>query len=207
MRLSESRRGGERAVASSPVEPFALTLALDSGRLEPHTSRIERRASAMEGAYADAAALRELVEDGDPVVYEVEQRDVPPEVGHLVCCTTVVNAGTVGDEYFMTKGHYHAVRETAEVYVGLSGQGRLLLQTDEGETRDLPIERGTVAYVPPSWAHRTVNVGEEPLIFFAVYPAHAGHDYGSIEASGFARRVLRTPSGPVVVAAEEPVRP
>jgi glucose-6-phosphate isomerase len=204
MRLSESRRGGERAVASSPVEPFALTLALDSGRLEPHTSRIERRASAMEGAYADAAALRELVEDGDPVVYEVEQRDVPPEVGHLVCCTTVVNAGTVGDEYFMTKGHYHAVRETAEIYLGLAGEGRLLLQTEIGETSVLRMERGTVAYVPPGWAHRTVNVGRDPLVFFAVYPGQAGHDYDAIEASGFARRVFETASGPAVVPAEEP---
>jgi glucose-6-phosphate isomerase, archaeal len=185
------------------VEPFALTLALDSGRLDPHTSRIERRASAMEGAYADAAALRELVEaGGDPVIYEVEQRDVPEEVGQLVCLATVIRPGAVGDEYFMTKGHYHTVRETAEIYLGLAGQGRLLLQTEGGETRVLPIEQGTVAYVPPFWAHRTVNVGDEPLVFFAVYPGQAGHDYGAIEASGFARRVLRTPSGPAVVPAE-----
>jgi glucose-6-phosphate isomerase len=188
------------------VEPFALALALDSGRLEPHTSRIERRVSAMAGAYADPAALEALVEDGDPVVYEVEQRDVPEEVGQLVCCTTRVNAGTVGDEYFMTKGHYHAVRETGEIYLGLAGEGRLLLQTETGETSVLRMERGTVAYVPPGWAHRTVNVGRDSLVFFAVYPGQAGHDYEAIEASGFARRVFRTASGPVVVPAETPAR-
>jgi glucose-6-phosphate isomerase len=186
------------------VEPFALVLTLESGRLEPHTSRIERRASAMEGAYADATALEQLIEEGDPVVYEVQQRDLPEEVGQLVCCTTTVNAGTVGDEYFMTKGHYHAVRETAEIYLGLSGEGRLLLQTEVGETSVLRLDRGTVAYVPPSWAHRTVNVGNDPLVFFAVYPGQAGHDYEAIEASGFARRVFRTASGPVVVSADEP---
>jgi glucose-6-phosphate isomerase, archaeal len=187
------------------MEPFALVLSLDSGRLEPHTSRIERRASAMDGLYADTEALARLVEEGDPVVYEVEQRDVPEEIGQLVCCTTTIEPGTVGDEYFMTKGHYHAVRETAEIYLGLAGEGRLLLQTEGGETSVLPLERGTLAYVPPRWAHRTVNVGGDPLVFFAVYPGHAGHDYGAIEASGFARRVLRTASGPVVVPAEEPV--
>jgi glucose-6-phosphate isomerase len=184
------------------VEPFALMLALDSGRLAPHTSRIERRISAMEGDYADREALRELIEAGDPVVYEVEQRDVPEEVGQLVCCATVVNPGTVGDEYFMTKGHYHTVRQTAEIYLGLSGVGRLLLQTEPGETAVLRLERGTVAYVPPGWAHRTVNVGSGPLVFFAVYPGHAGHDYDAVAASGFSRRVVRTASGPVVVPAD-----
>jgi len=187
---------------ASAEQPFVLRLALDSGKLEPHTSRIERRASDMLGAYADADALEALIEAGDPVVYEVEQRDVPEEEGHLVCCTTVLNPGTVGNEYFMTKGHYHRVRETAEIYLGLSGRGRLLLQTG-GATSELPLEPGAVAYVPPGWAHRTVNTGDEPFVFFAVYPAHAGHDYTTIEATGFARRVLRSPTGPVVVPADE----
>lgn len=193
---------GGRSLNPPAVKPFALRLALDSGKLEPYTSRIERRTSAMLGAYADASALQALIDAGDPVVYEVEQRDVPEEEGQLVCCTTVLNPGTVGDEYFMTKGHYHRVRDTSEIYLGLSGHGHLLLQVD-GETSELPVEPGTVAYVPPGWAHRTVNTGDEPFVFFAVYPAHAGHDYAAIEAAGFARRVLRTPTGPVVVAAEE----
>jgi glucose-6-phosphate isomerase len=54
---------------------------------------------------------------------------------------------------------------------------------------------GTVAYVPPNWAHRTVNTGEEPFVFFAVYPGQAGHDYGTIEKTGFPQRVLRMPEG------------
>jgi glucose-6-phosphate isomerase, archaeal len=189
-------------VNASAEQPFVLRLALDSGKLEPHTSRIQRRASDMLGAYADADALEALIEAGDPVVYEVEQRDVPEEQGHLVCCTTVINPGMVGNEYFMTKGHYHRVRETAEIYLGLSGRGRLLLQRG-GATSELALEPGAVAYVPPGWAHRTVNTGDEPFVFFAVYPAHAGHDYTAIETTGFARRVLRSPTGPVVVPADE----
>jgi glucose-6-phosphate isomerase len=187
-------------VVTEPAErPFALSLALDSGRLEPYTSRIERRASEMEGAYADSAALRQLVDAGDPIVYEVEQRDVPEEAGHLVCCTTVINPGTVGDEYFMTKGHYHAVRETAEIYLCLSGNGRLLLENEDGETAVLLLERGTVAYVPPGWAHRTVNIGDDRLVFFAVYPGDAGHDYAAIERAGFAKLVVRRDGRPAVV--------
>jgi glucose-6-phosphate isomerase len=189
-------------MSSTLMEPFALRLDFDSGRLEPHTSHIERHASSMRGAYADGAALEELIEAGDPLVYEVLQRDVPEEVGQLVCCTTVIHPGAVRGEYFMTKGHYHAQRETGEVYLGLEGHGMLLLQAD-GETVELAMTRGTLAYVPPRWAHRTINTGDEPFVFLAVYPGQAGHDYGAIERYGFARRVLRTLEGPVVVPAEE----
>jgi glucose-6-phosphate isomerase len=181
------------------VAPFTLGLDFETGALGGHTSRIERRVSALRGACAQPEALEALVAAGDPVVYEVEQRDVPEEVGQLVCCTTVIRPGVVGEEYFMTKGHYHADRETGEIYLGLAGNGYLLLQRGD-EAAELPIERGTVAYVPPGWAHRTVNTGEGPFVFFAVYPGQAGHDYAAIEASGFAHRVWCTPEGPDVAA-------
>ena len=51
-------------------------------------------------------------------------------------------------------------------------------------------------YVPPRWVHRTVNTGPEPLVFLASYFAGAGHDYASVERSGFSRRVYRGASGP-----------
>jgi len=181
---------------TSPVNPFALMLDYQSGALDPYTSRTVRRVSDMLGAYADLAAAEQLVEDGDPIVYEVLQYDVPEEVGQLICCTTVLHPGTVGDEHFMTKGHYHSVRDTGEVYLGLSGEGYLLLVTEEGGQSMTPMRPGTVAYVPPKWAHRTVNIGPEPFVFFAVYPGQAGHDYGTIERTGFAQRVWRTPVGP-----------
>jgi len=190
-------------VTATRVAPFALALDLESGALGGHTSRVERRVSDLRGAFADGDALEALVAAGDPVVYEVEQRDVPEEPGQLVCCTTVVRPGTVGDEFFMTKGHYHAERETGEVYLGLAGRGCLLLERD-GETAELPLERGTLAYVPPGFAHRTVNTGDGPLAFLAVYPGQAGHDYAAVERTGFARRVLRGPAGPTVVPREAP---
>jgi len=43
---------------------------------------------------------------------------------------------------------------------------------------------GTLAYVPPRWAHRSVNSGDHPYVTLAVYPAQAGHDYLAIEESG-----------------------
>jgi len=175
-----------------------MTLDFLSGSLEPHTTRTERRVSDLRGAFADAAALENLIASGDPVVYEVLQYDVPEEVGQLVCCTTVLHPGIVGDEYFMTKGHYHQARGTGEVYLGLAGQGYLLLMTEDGQSNQTAMAAGTVAYVPPGWAHRTVNTGDEPFVFFAVYPGQAGHDYAAVEAAGFAQRVVRSSAGAVV---------
>jgi glucose-6-phosphate isomerase len=185
-------------MSATLLEPFALALGLESGELEPHTTFIERRASSLRGAFADAEALEALVAAGDPVVYEVRQYDVPEETGQLICCTTVIHPGTVGGEYFMTKGHFHSQRDTGEVYLGLRGRGYLLLMTEDDESAAVPMERGTLAYVPPYWAHRTVNAGDEPFVFFAVYPGQAGHDYGTIETTGFAQRVFETSQGPEV---------
>lgn len=185
-------------MTATSLDPFALALDFESGRLEPHTTHILRRVSDLRGAFLDADACERLVSDGDPVVYEVLQYDVPEEVGQLICCTTVIEPGTVGGEFFMTKGHYHAERDTGEVYVGLGGRGYLLLMTEDGGSAATPMERGTVAYVPPRWAHRTVNTGGDPFVFFAVYPGQAGHDYGAIEQTGFTQRVLASPDGPVL---------
>ena len=185
-------------MSTTLLDPFALALDLESGALDPYTTRIERRVSDLRGAFADGEALEALVESGDPLVYEVLQYDVPEEVGQLICCTTVIHPGAVGGEHFMTKGHFHSERDTGEVYLGLAGEGYLLLLTEDGASSALRMERGTVAYVPPRWAHRTVNTGSKPFVFFAVYPGQAGHDYGSIEQTGFAQRVFASPEGPVV---------
>jgi len=191
---------GKAAMTSTVMDPFALALDLASGRLEPSTSRVERRISDMRGMYRDRDAERALADGDDPLVYEVLQYDVPNASDQLIMCTTVLHPGRVGDEYFMTKGHYHARRETGEVYLGLSGRGMLVMRADE-RFATLDMAPGAAAYVPPYWAHRTVNTGDEPLIFFAVYPGDAGHDYGAIERDGFPRRVVRRAQGVDLVPA------
>lgn len=180
------------------MEPFTLTLEAATGSLEPSTSSVERHLSDMRGMYADVDKEETLIADGDPVIYEVLQHDVPNENGQLITCTTVIHPGRVGAEYFMTKGHYHAKRDTGEVYLGLRGNGKLLMEV-EGRFSCLDMAPGVIAYVPPFWAHRTVNTGDEPFVFLAVYPADAGHDYGTIERHGFAGRVLDVDGSPAVV--------
>lgn len=171
------------------LTPYPFSVAVDQrGALRPATSTIERRLSHMRGMYADAAAEERLAGE-DPVIYEVFQADVPEFAGELATCTTVLHPGKVGEEFFMTKGHFHSQRDRAEVYYGLSGRGLLLMAKDD-EARELEMVPGVAAYVPPHWAHRTVNTGSEPFVFLAVYPGDAGHDYGTIETEGFPQLVV-----------------
>jgi glucose-6-phosphate isomerase len=54
---------------------------------------------------------------------------------------------------------------------------------------------GVIGYIPPGWAHRSVNTGDEPYSFLAVYPGSAGHDYGWVLDHGMGSRVLRDGDG------------
>jgi len=180
------------------LAPFGIGLDLEKGAMVRPKRRLVRRASDLRGYYADAAALEEQVRRGNPVHYEVEEIPVPETRGHLMYCISRILPGRVGDEFLMTKGHYHADAGTAEVYLGLRGEGLVLMKA-RGKFRAERIVRGRMVYVPPFWAHRTVNTGRGPLSFFCVYPAGAGHNYGDIASEGFPRRVVLRRGKPAVV--------
>jgi glucose-6-phosphate isomerase len=171
--------------------PFGVQFDLVKGMMENPDNHIVRRASSMKGHYADEAALQKIIEQGDPVHYEVFEKSVPQTRGHLQICISSTNPGVVGEECFMTKGHYHQIVETAETYLCLCGCGYMLMKTSDGKSAVEEFKPGRLVYVPPYWAHRTVNTGAEPLVSFCVYPAEAGHNYGDIEIEGFPQRVVR----------------
>lgn len=182
------------------MEPFALQLNLRTGALLPSGQVVRRRLSDMQAMFADEQARLQMQEQaGDPLVYEVYVAEVPEAEGHVLHCTTVIYPGRVGNEFFMTKGHFHSIRDRAELYLGLAGKGYMLAQTDEGKVRGFPMEVGTVTYAPPGWAHRTINTGNEPFISFAVWPGDAGHDYGKIETEGFAKILVSHNGEPILV--------
>ena len=181
------------------MKPFATTLSFAERMITPHGQRIERRLSHMRGMFQDTAEIEAILGRDDPLIYEFYTVDVPEEEGQLHHGLTVLHPGQVGDEYYMTKGHYHVVMNTAEIYLGLEGQGYMLMQTKEGDFQALEMERGTIAYVPPYWAHRTVNTGEGPFVFMAVWPGNSGHDYGTIEESGFSKLVVERDGQPVLI--------
>lgn len=182
------------------MQPFQTQLDLQSGIIQPTNNIIQRKLSQMRGMYqANDLAESMLGQSNDPTIYDVYVVELPEENGQVLHCTTVLHAGKIGEEYYMTKGHYHSKRDQGEVYLGLSGEGYLLLQTEDGKFDAQKMSKGTVAYVPPYWAHRTVNVGSEPFVFFAAWPGDAGHDYGSIETSGFYKLLVERDGQPILI--------
>ena len=99
----------------------------------------------------------------------------------------------------MTKGHFHARRDTAEIYYCLLGKGYMLMEKEDDEYYLEEMFPGRTVYVPGHYAHRSINVGKEPLISLAVYTGDAGHDYGSIETSGFKHAVVEKNGRPEVI--------
>jgi glucose-6-phosphate isomerase len=186
---------------TSLIEPFSVGIDLEAGSMDAPQNHVVRHASDLRGYYADEKALERLIEEqNDPLMYEVFEVPVPHEYGHLMFVISKLQPGLVGNEYFMTKGHYHTIVETGETYLGLRGEGYMMLKTQDGRVRAEPIGRGRMVYVPPYWAHRSVNTGSEPLVSYCVYPADAGHNYGDIEEEGFIKRVVQEDGRAVVKA-------
>jgi glucose-6-phosphate isomerase, archaeal len=176
--------------------PFTLTLPFPNvipSKVEAH---IERPLSSLRGMFNDPEAYERLLEQEDALVYEVYEIRRPEAEGELALGISVIHPGKVGAEFFMTKGHFHSVLETAEVYCCLQGEGFMVMETPEGDSSIAALRPGTVLYVPPRWAHRSVCTSRQgDLVTLFVYPAHAGHDYGTIEQQGFRKLVIDSGSG------------
>ncbi len=144
----------------------------------------------LEGLFHDKAAWNAM--HPGTVVYRMKYWMPVAEgtEGGVFWGETVLEPGRVGDEYFMTHGHFHAERDRAEIYATVKGEGTLLMMDESGEIWSQEMRPGTVHYVPGGVAHRTVNTGDEPLVFLASWPSDAGHDYASIKAAGFSKRMV-----------------
>ena len=183
----------ESAAALSSVMDMAR------GRLTVCTDTVRMRVTDMRGVFSNQEACSTLETEGNPTVYEVNRTE--PELGDDSLCyaSTIVYPGRVGEEYFMTRGHTHVKGSAPEIYLTVRGEGMMLLQTHDGKIQALSMASGTILYVPGETAHRIVNVAEEALITFAVYPATAGIDYDEIQRTGFSRIVHAGPDGPDLV--------
>ena len=165
-----------------------------------YDNHIQRYLSAMQGQFLNTDAYTGLLATADNLIYEVYEIRRPEMAGELLTGISIVYPGRVGDEFYMTKGHFHKVLETAEVYYCLNGRGCMVMENPEGEWAVEELSPGRVLFVPPRWAHRSVNTAlKDDLITFFVYPGNAGHNYGTIEQQGFRKVVLATSTGPQVV--------
>jgi glucose-6-phosphate isomerase len=170
---SRHRRNCRRSRGEASLERFARLLC---------------RRRAFEATFAE----------NDPLIYTVACIAPADGDGDLHYGLGLIMPGKIGGEYFMTKGHLHAWRPAAEFYIGLSGDGVMLLE-DESESRMVELRPNGVIYVPGHTAHRTMNVGSAPLTYLGIYPAKAGHDYSTIVKNNFRCVVAERDGKPAMI--------
>lgn len=135
------------------------------------------------------------------IVYEVQSYLPVSEdtTGGLFFGVTFIHPGTVGDEYFMTKGHFHKIENRAEFYWGIEGEGMLILMDKNRKTWAEKMFPGSLHYINGFTAHRTANTGNSILSFGACWPADAGHNYEIIAEHGFSKILVAQNGKPVLV--------
>lgn len=158
-----------------------------------------KNARDLAGIYADEAALQRM--NPNRVMYRVRwiEPALPGSEGGLFWGVTIIEPGQVGDEYFMTHGHFHANRTRAEFYGTAHGTGMLVLMNKERKTWTEPMKPGSLHYVRGEYAHRVANTGDKPLAFWACWPTDAGYDYEAILLRGFGARLRCRDGKPVLI--------
>ncbi len=181
------------------TDPMKATVITQGRTLTgPGIDRVNRKIKDLRDIFSDQEAYAKM--DDEAVVYEVESYFPVAHntEGGLFYGITNILPGTVGDEYFMTKGHFHRIRNRGEIYTTIEGEGMLILMDEQ---RNISTERmypGSVHYIPGHTAHRTANTGDSILSFWAVWPSDAGHDYETISTQGFSKILVKGADGPVL---------
>jgi glucose-6-phosphate isomerase len=185
-------------------EDYPITVQYDFnlGEFSPKERSVARKVSDLSPMFHDKAAADSWIKQGDPLIYEIFYYGFKTSLSDMALGATRIQPGKVGDEYFMTKGHFHEAKNQPEIYFCVKGQGYLLMQTIEGEFLTEKWDVGTISHIPPMWAHRVVNTGNEPLVFVASYHLAAGHNYAPIEEKGFRKLLVERNGKPEFVLNE-----
>jgi glucose-6-phosphate isomerase len=182
------------------LRPFTYMVDAKNAKISNPDNHIVRKLSSMKGQYMDEKAYNEMLKKDDYILYEVYEKLVPETEGELLQGMSIVHAGKVGKEYFMTKGHFHSILDTAEFYYCVKGHGYMMMENPEGDWDAKELLPDIVLYVPGRWAHRSINIkSDEDLVTIFAYPANAGHDYATIETKGFRKLIIEENGKPTII--------
>jgi len=185
-------------------QDLCVPFSLDTAALGDRPT-VRRHLSDLQGCFHDEVSYRTALAAGDRLLYEVTAVEPAHGDGQLHYGLGILYPGKVGDEYHLTKGHLHSHRPAAEVYVGLQGEGAMLLEDENtGRSVLLPLGKGRIVYVPGNTAHRTMNTGNEPLVYLGIYPANAGHDYRAIAERNFRKILVEQDGRPTLLDRPSP---
>ena len=122
--------------------------------------------------YSDKKVFeKELKKNKNKVIYETFTDKFSP----INLTLTVVHPGTVGKEYYMTKGHIHR-KKVPEFYISLEGKGKLLMQR-QSKVKVIDLKKGEIALIPVGYGHRLINTGNKKLKVLTIYDQESKPDY------------------------------
>ncbi|MCH8945644.1 MAG: cupin domain-containing protein [Nanoarchaeota archaeon] len=122
--------------------------------------------------YSDKKVFeKELKKKKNKIIYETFTDKFSP----INLTLTVVHPGTVGKEYYMTKGHIHR-KKVPEFYISLEGKGKLLMQK-QSKVKVIDLKKGEIALIPVGYGHRLINTGNKKLKVLTIYDQESKPDY------------------------------
>jgi glucose-6-phosphate isomerase len=186
------------------MNPASAFVNWADGALQgPGIQKSEKKLGQLNGIFLDRQAWQKL--DPETIVYRVWWWEpvASGTEGGLFWGLTEIQPGRVGKEYFMTRGHWHVIRNRSEFYGTVSGSGKLLLRNRAGHTWWEDMTPGSLHYVAGEVAHRIVNTGGVPIRVIACWPSDAGHDYEVAGGSGFEARIIDEQGAPILVHAQD----
>lgn len=185
----------------APVSDLPISVQLDfaTGIFEPALEVVNRKLSDLAAMFHDQTRVQSMLPGDNPTIYEIRYYPFQTSNSDMALGVTRIFPGKIGDEYYMTKGHFHEAADQPEIYFCVHGEGYLLLETRAGEFQAVPWQPGVITHIPPMWAHRVVNTGADTLFFVASYHLAAGHDYEPVTRRGFAQVVVERNGKPELI--------
>lgn len=182
------------------IEPFVIKINIEEEIINNYNEHIINRLSNMKNLYLNENVYEEMLKEEDKLLYEVYLKTVLEDPGELIQGLTILYPGKVGNEFFMTKGHFHRIFYTSEIYFCLKGRGILLMETTNGNWKAEEMKPGIIIYVPGQWAHRCINIDKtDNLVTFFCTRADSGHDYKLIEQKGFRKLTVDKDNVPIII--------
>ena len=182
-------------ISKSPVELNPENFKMTG---DPVINQV-RKLKDLSGIFRDQEAFNHM--DQEQTAYSVQSWLPVAEgtSGGLFYGVSTIYPGKVGNEYFMTKGHFHAQSDRAEFYWGVQGKGMLILMDRNRNTWAEEVYPGSLHYIGGEIAHRLANTDNENLIVGACWPSDAGHNYEEIAVNGFSARLVEIEGIPKLI--------
>src|SRR5579883_3219132 len=184
------------------VHPSVAAIDWSTGSLQaPNLRTSEKKLGQLRAVFHDQQSWQKM--DPETVVYRVwwwEPVAAGTE-GGLFWGGTEIQPGRVGNEYFMTHGHRHAIANRAEFYGTTVGEGILVLGDESGRVWAEEMKPGSMHYIPGRVAHRVVTLATYPSVLPLVGPVRlamttklrVGRGWARESTSGTGEQSSRSP--------------